>query len=67
MMIYNQEWIKEVVGHDEIAEEEDDHRNTTNERGGLVSDAEKRIAKERHDDIAKAMWEDYEQTVAHRR
>ena len=65
--IYNQELIEEAAGHAEMSEGEDRHGNAANERGGLVSDSEKRIAKEKRDSIAKAMWEDYEQAREHRR
>ena len=65
--IYNQEWLEEAAGHVEISEGEDEHGNAADERGGLVSDAEKRIAKEKRDSIAKAMWVDYEQGREHRR
>ena len=65
--IYNQEWIEEAAEYDEISEEEDGHGNAADERGGIVTDAEKRVAKEKRDSIAKAMWEDYEQVREHRR
>jgi len=60
--VYNQEWTEEATRRSEMAEGEDGCWNTA-ER---VSDDEKRIAKERRDNIAKAMWKDYEQTLKNR-
>ena len=56
--IYNQEWAEEEARHGEMVEGKD----MINERNGLVSNVDKKIAKEKRDNIAKAMWRDYEQT-----
>lgn len=62
--IYSQEWTEETNMQVEIAEGEDRYGNTMN---GRVSDVEKKVAREMRDNIAMAMWKDYEQTLGNRK